>query len=244
MNNADFSRKKPASELITIAGLTPFTTIDFPGELAAVLFLQGCPWRCDYCHNKSLISRKGAAKISWKAVLDFLTQRRTLIDAVVFSGGEPTLQSGLPEAIQQVKRLGFKIGLHTAGTYPKRLEKILPWLDWVGLDIKAPALQYANITGVANSATPAWQSAKLIVEAKIDYEIRTTLHPQFIDRSNLYQLVDELKQINVLNYSIQECNLDYCSEVNLADTEIFRLNQHDLDKMAGIFSKFEFRARA
>ncbi len=241
MSSASSSRKKQVSELIRLAGVTPFTTIDFPGELAAVLFLQGCPWRCDYCHNKEIIDPKKPAKVSWQAALDFLAQRRNLIDAVVFSGGEPTLQSRLPEAIRQVRELNFKIGLHTAGTYPERLKRILPLVDWVGLDIKASAIQYADITGVANSAKDAWQSAKLVIEAEADYEIRTTLHPKLTDRSSLYKLVDELQQINVLNYAIQECNLDFCSELDIANAEIFRLNQTDLDKMADIFPKFEFR---
>lgn len=239
--SVNFSRKKQSSELIQIGGVTPFTTIDYPGELSAVLFLQGCPWCCDYCHNKDFIDRQQAASVSWESVLDFLGERKTLLDAVVFSGGEPTLQTGLPEAIQQVKHLGFKIGLHTAGVYPKRLKKLLPWLDWVGLDIKAPASRYPAITGVSNSAERAWQSARMLVDADVDYEIRTTLHPKLISRSDLYQLADELKQINVCHYSVQQCNTRYCSDDSIEEQDFTSLNQNDLDRIGNNFPSFEYR---
>ncbi len=239
--SVNFSRKKQSSELIQIGGVTPFTTIDYPGELAAVLFLQGCPWRCDYCHNKGFIDRKQVAAVSWESVLDFLGERKTLLDAVVFSGGEPTLQTGLPEAIQQVKHLGFKIGLHSAGVYPARLQKLLPWLDWVGLDIKAPASRYSAITGVSNSAERAWDSARLLVDSDVDYEIRTTLHPKLISRSDLYQLVDELKQINVRHYRVQKCNTRYCSDDNITEQDFNNLELSDQDRIGNIFPSFEYR---
>ena len=242
--SVNFSRKKQSSELIQIGGVTPFTTIDYPGELAAVLFLQGCPWRCDYCHNKGLIDRQQPTGIGWESVLDFLRERKNLLDAVVFSGGEPTLQAGLPEAIQQVKHLGFKIGLHTAGVYPLRLEKLLPWLDWVGLDIKAPASRYPAITRVSHSADRAWQSARLLADSDVDYEIRTTLHPKLISRSDLYQLVDELKQINVRHYSVQQCNTRYCSDDNIDEQDFISLDQNDLERIGNNFSSFEYRASA
>ncbi|MDH5354927.1 MAG: anaerobic ribonucleoside-triphosphate reductase activating protein [Gammaproteobacteria bacterium] len=239
--SVSFSRKKLSSELIRIGGVTPFTTIDYPGELSAVLFLQGCPWRCDYCHNKDFIERQQAASVGWESVLDFLRERKTLLDAVVFSGGEPTLQTGLSEAIQQVRHLGFKIGLHTAGVYPKRLKKLLPWLDWVGLDIKAPKSRYSAITGVSHSAERAWESAKLLTNSGVDYEIRTTLHPKLISRSDLYQLVDELKKMNVRHYSVQKCNTKYCSDSNSDEQDFVSLDQDDVGRIGGNFSSFEYR---
>ena len=106
--------------------------------LAAVVFCQGCPWRCGYCHNPGLIPPQGEHEVRWESVLEFLQRRRDLLDGVVFSGGEPTLQSGLDDAIRDVRALGFKIGLHTGGMYPQRLESILQRVDWVGMDVKAP----------------------------------------------------------------------------------------------------------
>ncbi len=104
--------------MIRIGGMTPLTSIDFPGQLAAVLYLQGCPWRCGYCHNPGLIPARGESHVEWRQVVAFLHRRRGLLDGVVFSGGEPTSQTGLPDAIAQVAGLDYRIGLHTGGMYP------------------------------------------------------------------------------------------------------------------------------
>ena len=91
-----------------IGGLTPLTTIDYPGELAAVVFCQGCPWRCPYCHNPHLQPGTGSSSIAWPEVLGFLERRRGLLDAVVFSGGEPTLHKDLSLALASVRAIRLK----------------------------------------------------------------------------------------------------------------------------------------
>jgi len=128
--------------MLEIGGLLPFTTIDYPGKLAAVIFCQGCPWRCGYCHNQHLIPAMSGAAVHWPEIVALLRNRCGLLDAVVFSGGEPTMQAGLPGAISAVRVMGFKVGLHTAGPYPDRLGECLPHLDWVGMDLKAPFDEY------------------------------------------------------------------------------------------------------
>ena len=125
----------PAS--LRVGGLTRFTSIDYPGKLSAVVFVQGCPWRCGYCHNPQLQSRDEAAGPSWSEVMAWLPRRVGLIDAVVFSGGEPTLDPALGAAMDEVRALGLAVGLHSAGIYPRRLRELLPRLDWIGLDVKA-----------------------------------------------------------------------------------------------------------
>ena len=154
------------------------TSIDFPGELSCVVFLQGCPWRCGYCQNSELQSRQADNLLHWPDILAWLRSRQGLLDAVVFSGGEPTLQRGLGEALKQVRALGYKTGLHTAGIYPQRLQKLLPLVDWVGLDIKAPFAEYDRISGVPGSAERAWRSARYLAESGTRFEVRTTVHPE------------------------------------------------------------------
>ena len=88
---------------LRIGGITPLTTIDFPGRLAAVLYGQGCPWRCGYCHNPELLDATTPAAVPWPEVLAFLKSRQGLLDGVVFSGGEPTLQAALPAALAEVR---------------------------------------------------------------------------------------------------------------------------------------------
>jgi len=189
---------------LRIGGLTPLSLSDWPGQLAAVVFCQGCPWRCGYCHNPHLIPPRAVTSLEWDDVLAFLGRRRGLLDAVVFSGGEPTLQTGITRALRQVKALGFKLGLHTAGAYPRRLAELLPELDWVAMDIKAPFADYAATTGVADSGEPALESVRLIIASGIAYEFRTTVHPDLLPAAELPALARSLAQIGVRNYALQE----------------------------------------
>ncbi|KRT54351.1 anaerobic ribonucleoside-triphosphate reductase activating protein [endosymbiont of Ridgeia piscesae] len=195
------------SELtLRVGGLTPLTTVDYPGELAAVIFCQGCPWRCHYCHNPDLLPRQSEQQIPWDQILAFLQTRRGLLDAVVFSGGEPTLQRGLPDAIGQVKAMGFKVGLHSAGPYPERLRELLPLLDWIGLDIKALPEDYAGLTGVRQSGERAWESAALVIESGLPHQIRTTLDPALFTEAKQQRLLERLRQLGPFKHSFQVCN--------------------------------------
>lgn len=171
--------------MLKIGGLTPFTTIDYPDHLAAVLFCRGCPWRCGYCHNRSLLEADVAGDICWDKVLAFLESRRGLLDAVVFSGGEPTLQSSLKQAVLAVREMGFRVGLHTAGALPLILKEVLPSLDWVGMDIKAPFHEYERITCVPGSGEAARQSALLIRESGVAHQFRTTLAPLLLTEGRI-----------------------------------------------------------
>ena len=204
------SAAEPAGAL-RVGGYTPLSLSDWPGQLAAVVFCQGCPWRCGYCHNPNLIPPRGATSLEWDDVLTFLERRRGLLDAVVFSGGEPTLQAGITRALQQVKALGFKLGLHTAGAYPRRLAELLPAVDWVAMDIKASFADYATTTGVADSGTPALESVRLILASGIAYEFRTTVHPDLLPAAALPALARSLAQIGVRNYALQEFRSQGCA---------------------------------
>jgi pyruvate formate lyase activating enzyme len=196
--------KSPA-RLLRVGGLTPMTTIDYPGELSAVIFCQGCPWRCRYCHNGHLLPATRGGLMAWGQVVGFLERRRGLLDAVVFSGGEPTLQSALPAAVTQVRSLGFKVGLHTAGPYPDRLRALLPHLDWVGLDIKALPHDYPDITGVPGSGDKAWESLRLLRNAGIALEVRTTLMPDWERDGRVQALVRRLRAVGIEDWVPQRC---------------------------------------
>ncbi|HFE32217.1 MAG TPA: anaerobic ribonucleoside-triphosphate reductase activating protein [Gammaproteobacteria bacterium] len=189
---------------LSIGGLTPLTTIDFPGQLAAVVFCQGCAWRCAYCHNPHLLA-VGYDGEGWPLLQEFLASRRGLLDGVVFSGGEPLFQSGLADAMEGVKSLGFKVALHTAGTHPGRLRRLLPLLDWVGLDIKTAFPRYPQLTGVAGSGAKARESLMLLLGSGVDHEVRTTADPRLLDRDGLLALAKELADLGVSRYVLQQC---------------------------------------
>ncbi|MBI4189287.1 MAG: anaerobic ribonucleoside-triphosphate reductase activating protein [Betaproteobacteria bacterium] len=202
--------------LLCIGGLTPLSLSDWPGQLAAVVFCQGCPWRCGYCHNPHLIAPRAATSFEWQDVLAFLERRRGLLDAVVFSGGEPLLQAGIAHALQEVRALGFRIGLHTAGAYPRRLAALLPSVDWVAMDIKAPFADYAATTGVADSGAPARESVRLILASGVRYEFRTTVHPDLLSATQLPVLACSLARLGVRHYALQEFRPQGCASEQLA----------------------------
>ena len=226
---------------IVVGGLTPLTTIDYPGELAAVIFMQGCPWSCGYCQNTELLPRKNENNIAWSDVLALLEKRKGLLDAVVFSGGEPTLQSGIESAVQQVKAMGFKIGLHTAGIYPDRLKKILPLIDWVGLDMKSAKADYEKITGVKDSGDKAWKSARAIIDSGVAYEFRTTIHPDMLDKQQLSTLVNELTDLGAKNYVIQHCVTIRCLDESKRMVTSPKLELAVINQFRDEFSSFEIR---
>lgn len=188
---------------LRIGGLTPLTSIDFPGRLAAVVFCQGCPWRCGYCHNAHLIPARGTDLLPWNQVMDFLADRRGLLDGVVFSGGEPTLQASLPDAVREVRAMGFQAALHTAGMYPERLASVLPLMDWIGLDIKGPAHCYDAITGTPGGGSRVMASLDLVVASGVDYECRTTWDPALFSEDELDDLVGTLAARGVRHWALQ-----------------------------------------
>lgn len=184
-----------------VAGLVKLSTTDWPGKLVAVIFLQGCPWRCTYCHNKDILDARAPGVLPWEQVMDFLARRRGLLDGVVFSGGEPLLSPALSDAIQNVAEFGFEVGLHTGGAWPSRLAGLLEdgLLSWVGLDIKHLADKYATVTGVQASGRAAWQSLAVLVESGVSHEVRTTVDPRvhsYGDVQALMQQLDEYRSPN------------------------------------------------
>lgn len=180
---------------LRVGGLERYSTVDWPGELAATVFCQGCSWDCRYCHNQGLRGTHGPEDIPWTDVYAFLQGRRGLLDAVVFSGGEPLLQADLPGAIAAVRELGFKIGLHTGGCAPDRFEELLPELDWVGFDIKAPFAEYEAITGVAQSGAKARESLQMLLASGKAFDLRTTVHPRLLDKAALARLNADLASL-------------------------------------------------
>ncbi len=195
---------------IIVGGLVPFTTIDYPSKISAVIFLQGCPWRCIYCSNPHLFDFKKSTekdKDNWNYVLELLKKRTKMLDAVVFSGGEATHQTDeIIEAIKDIHEISphYKIGLHTNGCFPEKLEKLLPHIDWIGLDIKAPYEKYYDITKVTNSGDMAKKALDLILKSGKDFEVRTTADPTVLTKEDILSIATNLSSLGVKNYAIQK----------------------------------------
>ena len=159
--------------MLRVGGLTRLSASDYPDKLAAVVYCQGCAWRCTYCHNQHLLPRRSEELIPWEEVLEFLERRRGLLDAVVFSGGEPTLQPSLKEAMQSVRDMGYLVGLHTAGIVPRVLERILPLVHWVAMDLKGSWENHEQVTGTRGSGRRAKKSMQIIAASGVPCRFHT-----------------------------------------------------------------------
>lgn len=178
--------------------------------------------------------------MSWQTVLDFLDRRSGLLDGVVFSGGEPTVDRYLGDAITQVRDRGFKVGLHTAGIYPERLRKLLPKIDWVGFDVKAPFAEYAITTGVRASGEQARQSFRHLLASGAEFEIRVTYHPDLLAPEVLKSMAIALRNHGAENFALQEFRPDGCSDL-LLDARPIQLHHRATDHLQALFPNFTLR---
>jgi pyruvate formate lyase activating enzyme len=232
----------PPAKGLQVGGLTPFSATDYPGKLAAVVFVQGCPWRCGYCHNPHLQARTDASALDWSAIVARLQRRVGLIDAVVFSGGEPTLDPALEDAIHAVRALGFDVGLHTAGAYPRRLAEVLPLLDWVGIDVKASWERYDDITQVADSARHARASMAAVLRSGVQHEFRTTIHPGLHSSTDILALATLLSAMGVQRYVLQKFRAIGCgNEALVREANSDALDAELVAQLHALFPEFLVR---
>lgn len=163
--------------MFKIAGIQKTTLLDYPTKVAAIVFTQGCNFRCGYCHNPELLDYNKNTNFLPEDILNFLKTRLGKLDGIVITGGEPTLQTGLYDFIKKIKHLDFAVKLDTNGTNPKILEKLLNenLVDYIAMDIKAPIEKYSEITGINVNTNNIKTSVNLIIKSSIEYEFRTTV---------------------------------------------------------------------
>ena len=189
---------------IQIGGLVSFTTIDFPGKLAAVLFLCGCPLKCAYCSNPHLIP-VSEGQYDPDKVFDWIKDRVGKLEGIVFSGGEALMQDEATiDYIRRVRDLGFAIGLHTNGFYPKTLEKVSDLVDWVGLDFKATRARYRDLTGIDVAYDRMIETLKYWGASGRALEVRTTCDPQFISKDDLLEIATIASSLGAKNFAVQK----------------------------------------
>jgi pyruvate formate lyase activating enzyme len=161
-----------------IGSLKKSSHIDYPGKVAAVIYTQGCCWRCPYCHNRSLVyPTRFQPAIPVDEVLDLLQLNRKQLDGVVVTGGEPTLQNGLIDFLRSIREMGYSIKLDTNGSSPSVISSLLDekLVDYIAMDIKGPLRNYARFTGCEVDTGPIELSIELIKQSHLPYEFRTTL---------------------------------------------------------------------
>ncbi len=178
-----------------IAGLQKNSMVDYPGKISAVVFTQGCNMNCSYCHNRRLIGQSvKQAFIEEQEVLAFLDKRRGLLDGVVVTGGEPTLQFDLLPFFKKVRSMGYLTKLDTNGTNPGLLEQLIrnKLLDYVAMDVKAPLFKYGEVCCSRVDTQKLKESIAILKEGQVEYEFRTTYTPELSDED----LIDITLTIN------------------------------------------------
>ena len=194
---------------MAIVGIDKLSLLDYEDKVAVVLFARACNFRCPFCHNGDSVLN-AQEEIDFNEILDYLKTRRGLVDAVVFSGGEPTLENDLEVKMQEVKKLGFLIKLDTNGTNPELLEKLLDdgVVDYVAMDIKNSPSLYAETAGINSINLDNIKKSIAIIMAKApDYEFRTTLVKEFhehMDYDAFYELIKGAKKLYLQKFVDRE----------------------------------------
>jgi pyruvate formate lyase activating enzyme len=180
---------------MTIGGLQKLSLIDYPGVPCAVLFTQGCNFRCRYCHNPELvIPDYFGSEVPLAEVYGFLKKRLGKLQAVCVTGGEPTLHEDLPEILRRIKGMDYLVKLDTNGSRPEIVKQVLDdgLVDYVAMDIKAPLEDYWKITRVRVPPERLSQSIETIISSCIDHEFRTTIVKSFTSEDDLRRMASTI----------------------------------------------------
>jgi pyruvate formate lyase activating enzyme len=175
-----------------IGGFQGFSLIDYPDKICAIVFTQGCNFRCPYCHNPELIDAKRSRSDRFKEeeILSFLERRKGKLEAVTITGGEPLLQAGLEDFLLKVKGLGYLVKLDTNGSFPQRLEKMLEseTVDYLAMDIKTSLDKYESVVGKKIETAQILKSIRLIMDSGLDYEFRTTVVKPLLEKDDFIKI--------------------------------------------------------
>lgn len=179
-----------------IGGITKSSLIDFPKKISAVVFLIGCNFNCPYCHNPELVISNIVEPIHTNTIYSFLKSRIGLLDAVVITGGEPTLHKDLPDFIKNIKDMGFLVKLDTNGSNPLMVEHLIKnkLIDYIAMDIKAPFDEYKNIVSKDINVENVKKTFEIVVQNKIDYEFRTTVVSNLLNYESFEKISEMFKQ--------------------------------------------------
>lgn len=191
-----------------IGGIQPCSFIDFPGHLAAVVFVQGCDLSCKYCHNPELIPRRQGKPLEY--LWSFLESRVGLLTGVVVSGGEPTLQPDLLSLVQGIRDRGFAVKLDTNGMHPEVALSLVKYLDYVAVDVKLDPKSTRHLCGSSfHGSLPLETLRGLVLSKTTPCEARTTVVEGYHSESVLTSILESLREVGVTRWFLQLCTGKY-----------------------------------
>lgn len=211
-----------------IAGYQPLTLIDYPGHVASIIFTQGCPFRCVYCHNPELIPSAGEYELSEELVLEQIQKDSSMLDGVVVTGGEPTTHPDLPSFLKKIKDLGLKVKLDTNGVNPRLIERCLQLevVDFFAMDIKHRWERYTDVIGETPdiAVDNCIKTFEIIQACGIDHEFRTTLYSALHNQDDVLAIAEYLRPGE--SYALQQVRYEKTLSPNLEQAAPL-----DLDKI-------------
>jgi pyruvate formate lyase activating enzyme len=173
------------------SGIQKTSLVDFPEKVASVLFTPGCNLRCPYCHNWRIVIDPKPPFLNEETALNILENRKRFVDAVVVTGGEPTMHKEIPKFLRKLKERGFAVKLDTNGFYPQILEECLAYVDYVALDVKTSLEKYARLG--AKDTRDFMRTVEILKSGKVDYEFRATVVPGFVDEEDVARIGEIVK---------------------------------------------------
>ena len=185
---------------MNISGFQPLSLLDYPGVIASIIFTQGCPFRCVYCHNPDLIPIAKPVQVpafSEQSIIDELKRRSRMIEGVCITGGEPTIHHDLPDFIQKFKRMGLLVKLDTNGMNPRMIERLITdrAVDYLAMDLKHVWNRYAEVIGIdrGNIVKNCQETMQMIQGSGIPHEFRTTVYAGLHSEEGLVQIAEQLQ---------------------------------------------------
>jgi pyruvate formate lyase activating enzyme len=182
------------------SGIQKTSLIDYPEKIATVLFTPGCNLRCPYCYNWRIVVDPKPPFLNEETALQILDERRKYVDAVVVTGGEPTIHKELPRFLKKLKERGFAVKLDTNGLNPTVLKECLPYVDYVALDLKTSPEKY-HLLGAKDTAA-LLQTIDMLKSGKVEYEFRTTVVPKIVEEADITRIGETIK--GAKNYALQQ----------------------------------------
>jgi pyruvate formate lyase activating enzyme len=172
-------------------GLQKTSLVDFPNKITSVLFTPGCNLRCPFCHNWRIVVDPRPPFLTEETALKILQDRRKYVDAIVVTGGEPTIHKETPKFLRKLKEKGFLVKLDTNGLDSKTLEECLPYVDYVALDVKTSLEKYRRLG--AKDTAELLRTVEILKTGKVEYEFRTTVVPSFVEMEDVHKIREVVK---------------------------------------------------
>ena len=219
-----------------IGGFQKFSLIDYPGQIASVIFTRGCNFRCPFCHNSELVEPSlFQEQVSSEDVLDFLRKRQGYLDAVVITGGEPTLQADLLDFMRTLKNMGYLVKLDTNGSNPLVLEQVIKnrLADYIAMDIKSSFSRYSEAAGVKVDTADIKKSISLIIHSGLQHEFRTTMVNPLVFPEDVREIRHYVTGAEA--YTIQK----FTASPKVLKRELFQFPQYEEEEITALQQKVD-----